>query len=234
MDAPLPFSRWLKQLRADQDLTQETLAEQVGCSPEMIRAIEGARRRPSRAMAERFAEVFAMAPEQRSAFLLAARAVNVGQGDAAPTLPSKAPSQPAARLVVPPTVLIGRAMELDAVCRRLIDPTCRLVTVLGPGGMGKTRLAVQVVDALRAQFADGVVVVALAPLSAPEQVVTAIAAACGCSYACPCPRGYAAGLPALARPAARAGQHGTCARGDGTACSDSARSAPGARAGDIA
>ncbi len=122
MDTPLRFSHWLKQLRATQDLTQETLAEQVGCSPEMIRAIEGARRRPSRAMAERLAEVLHITPEQRKAFLEAARAVSEEHSDPVPTVLTAAPAQPASRLVVPPTVLIGRARELDTVCVLLADP----------------------------------------------------------------------------------------------------------------
>jgi transcriptional regulator with XRE-family HTH domain len=175
MDTPLPLSRWLKHLRTTHDWTQETLAEQVGCSPDMIRAIEGGRRRPSRAMAERLADVLHIASDQRAAFLRAARTNNGSVDAPASTAPPAVPPLGAPRLVVPPTVLIGRARELDAVCALLADPACRLVTVLGPGGMGKTRLAVQVADALHAQFADGVVVVALAPLTAPEEVVTAIA-----------------------------------------------------------
>ncbi len=118
-----------------------------------------------------------IASDQRAAFLRAARTNNGSVDAPASTAPPAVPPLGAPRLVVPPTVLIGRALELDAVCALLADPACRLVTVLGPGGMGKTRLAVQVADALRGQFADGVVVVALAPLTAPEEVVTAIATA---------------------------------------------------------
>ena len=62
MDAHPAFNRWLKRLRADLDLTQERLAEQVGCSIETIRAFEAGRRRPSRAMSERLAEVLAVDP----------------------------------------------------------------------------------------------------------------------------------------------------------------------------
>ncbi len=186
MDAPLSFSRWLKHLRTAHDWSQEALAEQTGCSAETIRAIEGARRRPSRAMAERLADVLEVAPEQRVAFLGAARSIDEsGSGQLATPLaahdaPPVSTAHRMARLQVPPTVLIGRATEVAYVCRRLIDPACRLVTVLGPGGMGKTRLAVQAAEELGPHFANGVLFVALAPLNAPEHVATTIAAACGC------------------------------------------------------
>ena len=84
MDTPLQFSDWIRQLRVQQDLTQEGLAEQVGCSVTMMLPIEGERRRPSRAMAERLAAVLQVAPEQRATFVAAARAVGASIGEPAP------------------------------------------------------------------------------------------------------------------------------------------------------
>ncbi len=57
---------------------------------------------------------------------------------------------------------------------RLADPACRLLTVLGPGGMGKSRLAIQAAGALGDHFPDGVWFVDLAPLNAPDQIAGAI------------------------------------------------------------
>ena len=68
-----------------------------------------------------------------------------------------------------PTTFIGRNAELAEITTRLLDPSCRLLTLLGPGGIGKTRLALQVATAQAAAFADGAVFVALAPLDAPNQ-----------------------------------------------------------------
>lgn len=87
------------------------------------------------------------------------------------------------------TAFIGRERELETIERRLLhDPSCRLLTLLGPGGSGKTRLAIEAGERLAANggatFADGVWFVPLAPLSEHESIIPAIAGATGlCFYA---------------------------------------------------
>ena len=74
--------------------------------------------------------------------------------------------------------LIGRDEEIDEVQKRLAQ--ARLLTLTGPGGIGKTRLALQAAVGLLSQFEDGVFVVELAPLADPALVPAAIAQAVGC------------------------------------------------------
>src|SRR5215211_5351095 len=74
-----------------------------------------------------------------------------------------------------PTPLVGREREVAGVCRLLRGGGVRLLTLTGPGGMGKTRLALQVAADLVDEFEDGVFFVPLAPISDPDLVVPTVA-----------------------------------------------------------
>src|SRR5919202_6271002 len=67
-------------------------------------------------------------------------------------------------LPVPPRALLGRAGELEQTRQQLLDPEIRLLTLTGPGGVGKTRLALDVAGGLVDAFAGGVRVLGLGPL----------------------------------------------------------------------
>ena len=75
--------------------------------------------------------------------------------------------------------LIGREDELAEVQQRLLDPACRLLTVLGPGGSGKSRLALEAARGLLERFAHGACQVSLSPLTSLEAVVPNVAEALG-------------------------------------------------------
>jgi predicted ATPase/DNA-binding SARP family transcriptional activator len=92
-----------------------------------------------------------------------------------PTQP--APSRP--RVPAPQTPTVGRDREIAEVRQRLLEPRTRLVTLTGPGGVGKTRLAVELANALNDELSDGAALVDLAPLTDPEQLLPAIGHALG-------------------------------------------------------
>ena len=79
----------------------------------------------------------------------------------------------------PPNRTIGRDDELDAIAGRLRTGSVRLLTLTGPGGVGKTRLALEVARELEPEFADGACFVSLAPLRRPHDVPAAIVRALG-------------------------------------------------------
>ncbi|HMQ54435.1 MAG TPA: BTAD domain-containing putative transcriptional regulator [Anaerolineae bacterium] len=82
---------------------------------------------------------------------------------------------PPVKLPVQPTPFVGREAELSQLATHLADPTVRLVTVLGPGGMGKTRLSIEAASAQAESFVDGVYFVSLAPIDDPSFISSQIA-----------------------------------------------------------
>ena len=92
-----------------------------------------------------------------------------------PPLPTLDTSHPPLPVLLTP--LLGREQEVAVVCAELAHPTVRLLTLLGAGGIGKTRLGLQVATQMRDQFADGVCFVPLAPIRDPALVISAIAQA---------------------------------------------------------
>ena len=171
------FGYWVLRRRKALDLTREQLARQVGCATETIKKIERDERRPSLQIAELLADTLAVPTEERERFLKSARGVY--SVDSLHFVSE--PLSPSARLHnLPPqlTPFIGRENELATINRLLADPACRLLTILGPGGMGKTRIAVQVMKILATDkpvlFPDGLYFIPLAAVSDIQGIIYAI------------------------------------------------------------
>ncbi len=107
------------------------------------------------------------------AVLLSERFEMAHAGDGAPR------QAPASALPAPATPLVGREREAEAAGDLVLGEGVRLVTLTGPGGVGKSRLALEVAGRLGPGFADGVRFVDLAPVQRPDLVAAAIAAGLG-------------------------------------------------------
>ena len=94
----------------------------------------------------------------------------------APVLALVASEEPArAPIPRPLDSLVGREPEIEAIAHQLAQSGGQLVTLLGTGGVGKTRIAIAVAGALVEQFAQGVAFIQLAPVTSPERVLPTIA-----------------------------------------------------------
>src|SRR5215216_3620564 len=174
----LTFGMLLRQHRLTAGLTQEALAERAGVSARGVQDLErGLRLAPRAETVRLLADALGLDAESRSKLIAA-----VHPGLATPPSP-RALTAPLAALPVPPTPLVGRESEIAAVCGLLRHrgggSATRLVTLTGPGGVGKTRLALAVAAALAGNYADGVAWVELAPLDNPDVVASAIARVLG-------------------------------------------------------
>src|ERR1041384_4797103 len=81
-----------------------------------------------------------------------------------------------------PTLFVARTQELVDITARLLNPECRLLTVTGLGGSGKTRLAIEAANTTAAQFAHGAVFVPLQLLTRSNLLVPTIAQALGVTF----------------------------------------------------
>ncbi|MCL4860200.1 MAG: tetratricopeptide repeat protein [Caldilineaceae bacterium] len=99
--------------------------------------------------------------------------------------PLALPTTRSHNLPVQPTPFLGRQPELAALAAYLANPQCRLITLLGPGGIGKTRLALQAAAEHVDAFAHGVTFVELAPLASAELIAPTLAAALGMTLSGP-------------------------------------------------
>ena len=162
----ISFGEWLHQRRRMLDLTQQDLANQVGCARITLRRIESGTLKPSKELALILLEKLGIPQAEREAWLRFARGLSVFPEKSTDSFASK----PITNLPTSLTTFIGREKEQRKIVSLLAKN--RLVTLTGAGGIGKTRLSIQTVFAILKDFPDGTWLVDLAPLSDPELVPT--------------------------------------------------------------
>ncbi len=162
----------LADLRQARGLSQEELAARAAVSVRAISDVErGATRRPHRETIRALAEGLALGPAERELFERAARQ--------APPPSTRRRTARQVTLPAPTSSIVGRAEDITAVARLLRDPGVRLVTVTGPGGIGKTRLAAEVGWRESGAF-DRVHGVDLSTLHRPDDVAATLVTSLGC------------------------------------------------------
>jgi non-specific serine/threonine protein kinase len=159
------FGELLKMYRERARLSQSELAARAGLSRRGISDLErGERRAPQRETTRRLIEALDLSDQQQSKFLAAAREGHF-----------QAP--PVSHLPLALTTFIGREHELEDVLNLL--QTTRLLTLTGTGGIGKTRLALDVARRTQSEYEDGVGLVDLSALTESIQVPHGVATAFG-------------------------------------------------------
>ncbi len=202
MSGEVLFGSWLKKWRKEKGIASDLLAERMGCSLVALYKIEAGERRPSRQVALLLAQYLGLPDDEHESFVTFARTGQLN-GSAPPAVASVGLTLLAASTV--PAVLagssastpwrtarkyktnlphrltdlIGRGKEVEEVRNLLMLTRVRLLTLTGPPGIGKTRLAIEVAAQMLDNFDDGVFLVELAAIDDPDLFLTDVARSLG-------------------------------------------------------
>jgi predicted ATPase/DNA-binding XRE family transcriptional regulator len=172
-----PFGQVLRRHRLAAGLSQELLAERTGLSARAIRALErGDRSRPRPHTIMLLADCLDLRGPDRAAFQAAAWPASTGPSSPAVSL--AAPYATGHHLPAPLTSLIGREQDAAAVQALLRRSGVRLVSLTGPGGVGKTRLALRIAD-IGGDDAAGVRFLDLSSIHDPAMITAVLAQSLG-------------------------------------------------------
>lgn len=165
---PASFGAWVRTRRRQLDLTQAELGKRAGCSEAAIRKFEADERKPSRQLAELLAAALEIPITEKETFLQFARGVLVDEV----RFETRAHSHNLPTLL---TATIDRVRDLANVSALLRDANVHLVTLIGPPGIGKTRLSIHCGNATLDDFPDGVWFVDLAEVTHADFFIPVVA-----------------------------------------------------------
>jgi predicted ATPase/DNA-binding XRE family transcriptional regulator len=169
--APRSFGAQLKAFREAAGFTQEELATIAGLSVHAVSALErGERRRPHVETVRALSAALDLNGPARDALLASARA---------PPQNTRVDELRGVPLPLALTAVLGRDADMQTLRLWLADPAARLITLTGPGGVGKTRLALEIARAVAAEGTSRVLFVELAAVRTPAFVAQSIAEALG-------------------------------------------------------
>jgi predicted ATPase/DNA-binding XRE family transcriptional regulator len=174
MATEIPFGSWLRQRRRILDLTQQELADQAGCARITLRRIESGALKPSKELAQILLEKVGIPAQEQESWIGFTRGLSASPPEFHPdgTHQGHPTNLPAAL-----TTFIGREKELAEVAS--LTKKHRLATLIGSGGVGKTRLSLKVGEMVLNDYTDGVWLVELAALNEPEFLPQTVAAVFG-------------------------------------------------------
>ncbi|MFT5193161.1 MAG: putative ATPase/transcriptional regulator with XRE-family HTH domain [Cellvibrionaceae bacterium] len=163
IEIPVSFGEWVQKRRKQLDLTRNDLAAKVGCSPVTIKKIERDERKPSKQIAELLATFLEIETERYDLFVQKARGSFVEEGSLARAQTAKegwevATDDKQSKLNNLPDQMgqiIGRESEISLLTDIIKDPSQRLISLIGTGGMGKSRLAIHLGQTLQKSIEDG-------------------------------------------------------------------------------